>query len=238
MSDEAIAAPEVFDSKDDKLAKFKLDISKDADSGLQTRLNANSDMRFVNVDGGMWEDFLTEEFTDENGRDNRVRLEMNLAVNYLRRFIGEWNQNRVGVEYKSNDKDTSKEDSELLNGIYRSDFRQFSGKVATDNAVDECATCGYGAMKLATAFEDPENPENDDMHVEWRPIYNAYNTVIWDQSSLRIDKRDARWVTVLAQFTRSSFKDQYPDNDAVSAYVPESVSFINTTIDPYSKLLP
>ncbi len=217
MPDTDLFKPEVFGSDDDKITKFKLDIISDADVVDQPRLNANSDMRFVNIDGGMWEEFLTDDFDAE-----RVRLEMDLISNYLQRFIGEWNQNRVGVEYKPNDAGTTKEDAELLNGIYRSDFRQHSGKLSTDNAVDECATCGYGAMKLATAFENPEDPDNDDMHVEWRPIYNSYNTVIWDQSAQRIDKRDARWVSVLAQFTRSSFESAYPDKDPVSAYIPDN----------------
>lgn len=217
MSEIPLLEPERFENDDAKITKFKQDIASDADVIEQPRLNANSDMRFVNLDGGMWEDFLVEDFDAE-----RVRLELDLISNYLQRFLGEWSENRVGVEYKPNDAGTTKEDSELLNGIYRSDFRQFSGEISTDNAVDECATCGYGAMKLATSFEDPSDPENDNMHVEWRPIYNAYNTVIWDQASQRIDKRDSRWANELSQFTKSSFDDAYPGKDPVSAYVPDT----------------
>lgn len=205
----------------DKLARFKLDIVNDADVVDDQRDKANEDMRFVNVTGGMWEGFLDNDFTD------RVKLELDLVSNFLQRFIGQWNQNRVGVEYKPNDAGTTKQDSELLNGIYRSDFRQFSGKMATDNAVDECATCGYGALKLATLFEDDGDPENDNQNVEWRPIYNAYNSVFWDQSAQRIDKRDARHCTVLKQFTRKSFEIEFPGKIPTSAYTPETRSFFN-----------
>jgi len=69
-------------------------------------------------------EFDMENTTHESQMKNRVGLEQDLVGNYLQRFLGEWNQSR-------------KENSELLNAIYRSDFRQFSGKPATDNVVDE-----------------------------------------------------------------------------------------------------
>lgn len=208
---------------DDKLDKFRNDITKDADVVDEQRDKANEDMRFVHVSGGMWEGFF------EDGSEDRARLEFDIVSDYVQRFVGEWNQNRIGVEYKPADNATTDDDAELLNGIYRADFLHMDGKIATDNAVDEVATCGYGAMKLATVFEDEGDPENDNMRIEWRPIYNAYNTVYWDQSAQRIDKRDARWVTVLKEHTRDSFEDVYPGEDPSSAYQPENRSFENSS---------
>lgn len=210
----------------EKLEQFKLDLTNDADVMDNQRDKANEDMRFTNVAGGMWEGFYKET---EN-QPTRVKLELDIVSNFIQRSIGEWNQNRVGVEYKPNDAGTTEDDSELLNGIYRADFRQHSGKLATDNMVDEIFTCGYGAFKLATVFEDEEDPENDNQRVEWRPIYNAYNTVFWDQASLRIDKRDASRCTVLAQFTRQSFERAYPGFEPSSAFDPETRSFENLNV--------
>lgn len=202
----------------ENLVDFKLDISRDADATWEQRDNANEDMRFVNVDGGQWEGFLEDQFND------RTKLEFDIVSNYLQRFLGEWDLNRIGIEFKPDDSTgkTSDEDAELLNGIWRADFRQFSGKLAVDNAVNEAATCGYGAFKLATKFEDEEDGTNDFQRIEFRPLHNAFNTVFWDRGARRIDKRDARRVTVLTEFTRESFKDIYPDEDAVSAYEPWS----------------
>ena len=209
----------VNQERDPRLDQFKQDISDDADVTCDQRDAANSDMRFINVLDGMWENFLEDQYACDN--EDRVRLQMDLVSGPRNRFVGEWNQNRVGVEYKPDDAGTTKDDSNLLNGIYRSDFRQFSGKMATDNAVDEVATCGVGAMKLATEFEDEEDPENENMNIVWRPIHSAYSTVYWDQAALRIDKRDAKWCTELKQFSNASFKREYPDNNPVSAYTPE-----------------
>ena len=198
-----------------KLDIFKLDIMRDAEVTWEQRDQANEDMRFVNVDGGQWEGFLEDEFND------RVKMEFDVISNFLQRFIGEWDLNRIGVEFKPDDSKggTSDEDAELLNGIWRTDFRQFSGKLAIDNAVNECATCGVGAFKLAAKFED-DDPENDLQRIEFRPLNSAFNSVFWDRAARRIDKRDARRCTILTEFTPESFEDQYPGKDPVSAYQP------------------
>lgn len=200
---------------------YKQDVDRDVSIVDEQRDKANEDMRFVNVSGGMWEDFLETEFSD------RTKLEFDIISNYINRFIGQWNQNRVGVEFKPDDSRTSDEDAELLNGIYRADFRQFSGKMSVDNAVDEQATCGYGAFKLGTRFVDEDDPENDFQRTEWRPIYNAYNTIFWDRSAKRIDKRDAKYCTELIPFTQDSFEIEFPGKNPVSAYDPNTRRGLN-----------
>ena len=70
---------------EDRLKEFKLDLSDDADALEDQKDRANEDMRFVNVDGGMWEDFLFSEFSD------RVKLEFDIVSGFLQRFIGQWN---------------------------------------------------------------------------------------------------------------------------------------------------
>ena len=204
---------------DDQLSRFKLDINNDADVMIDQRDSADADMRFINVKGGMWEGFL--EGTDSNS-GIRLKLEFDLISDFVQTVMTEWNLNRVGVEYKPNDNRTSKEDTDLLNGIYRADFRRHSGKIATDNAMLEAVTCGFGALKMATEFDDDEDPTNDNQHIKWVPIYNAYTTVFFDQAAQRIDKQDARWCTLLTQFTRSSFEDAFPGADVVTAYTPDT----------------
>ena len=216
MSEQVTHESENLDEAE-KLNKFKLDISRDADVVDEQRDQANEDMRFVNVPGGMWEGFLTNTFDDK-----RVKMEFDIVSKPLQTFLGEWAQNRKGVEYKPGDDKTSDDDAEMLNGIYRADFRDNSGKIATDLSVLEASTCGVGAFKLATIFEDDENEENDNQRIEWRPIFNAYNSVFWDQAAQRNDKRDARWCTTLKPFTKDAFKEAYPDKNPTSAYTPET----------------
>lgn len=209
--------------EDDKLEQFLKDLTDDSNVVEEQRNAANEDMRFIHTEGGMWEDFLVGTSFDDSDGPDRVKLEFDLVSNYVQRFLGEWDQNRVAVEYKPDDSKTSEEDAEVLNGIYRADQRTFSGDVATDNAVDEAATCGYGAMKLATLFEDEGDPENDNQRIEWRPITNAYNSVVWDLEAQRIDKRDATRVNELVAFTHDSFLKKWPNNQPVSAIDPSTM---------------
>ena len=207
----------ISDRDQTRLDGFKMDIASDADAMDDQREKANEDARFVNVDGGQWEGWYESTFDFPD----RVKLELDIVSSPLQRFIGEWSLNRVGVDFKPNDAGTSQEDSDLINGIYRSDFRDHSGSMATDQAVIECATVGFGAFKMSTQWEDEGDPENENQHIAWAPIHNAYNCVIWDQSALRIDKRDANHCTVLHQYTRKGWERAWPDRDVASAYTPE-----------------
>ena len=212
-------------SEQEKLDNFRNEIIVDAELTEDQRDKANEDMRFINVTGGMWEGFLDDQFQD------RTKLELDLVSNYVNRFLGQWNLNRVGVEFKPDDDSTSDDDAELMNGIYRSDFMDGSGKLSTDNAVDEAATCGIGHFMLRTKFEDEGDPENDLQRIIWSPIYNSFNTVFWDSAAKSILKNDARRCTVLEQFTPDSFEAEHPGKDPVSAYTPDTREFFNFESD-------
>lgn len=205
------------------LDKFKNDIINDADDLSEQRDRANAAMRFLSVPGGQWEEFLETEF------GGRTKLEFDLVSDFVNRFLGEWDLNRVGVIFKPSDAKTSDKDAEMLNGIFRADFKDNDGKLSLDNAVDEDATCGYGCLKVATRFIDNEDPTNDLQRIEFRPITNAYNMVIWDRAAKWINKKDARWCHVLEPFTRDSFEEVYPDEEAISAYEPHTRSFNDFT---------
>ncbi len=205
------------------LVDFKRDLGRDGDVTRIQREQASEDMRYVYVVGGSWEGFFDDETAD------RVRLEFPLITNFVTRLLGEWNKNRMGVDYKPGDNPkTTDKDAKLMNGIYRRDFNSFgSGKKALDNGVLEAITCGYGAVKLAESFVDKSDPENEMQDIDFRTIWNAYNTVIWDNASQEMDKSDARHVNVLTRYTRDSFKEKFPDEIPSSAYDPEDFQLNN-----------
>ena len=220
---------QMTDTETENHRQWKDDIRTDADTLEDQSEKANEDMRFIYTSGGMWDDFLVSEFND------RIKLQFNITTPYKNRFIGEYNLNRIGVDYKPDSDATSDEDAELLTGIRNADFQQFAGKMAQDNAVDEVATCGYGAYKVATQFEDDEDPENDNQRIIYRSIHEAYASIYWDSSSKLINKSDARWCTELIEFTGSAFEKAYPGASKVSAYHPvnrdNSSTATRTTIE-------
>lgn len=223
MTENPLVAPdtEVLDD-DEKLSKFMLDIATDANVVDVQRDRANEDMRFVFVQGGMWEGFLSDQDVAD-----RIRLEFDTVGDYVFRFLGEWNSNAAGVEFISDDATPDDDAAEIVNGIYRADYREFGGKTSVKNAILEAATCGFGAFKVATAFDDEGDPENDDQHMTFRPVYDAYNAIYYDQAAQWIDYRDARHVTELNLFSFESFDDEYPGESPVSAYAPINRSFEN-----------
>jgi hypothetical protein len=202
------------------LDKYKNDIAKDYDALRDTRIAANEDMRFIGVDGGMWEDFLSDSYSD-----NRVKLELDITSPYVMRYIGERNMNRANVVFTPDDVNTSPDDADLLNGIYRSDFKDNDGQISQDAAIYETAVCGMGAFKISTRFVDEEDPENENQETVWTPIINAYDHVMFDDTATRADKADAKRVTVLTGHSPEAFKDQWPTAQPTSAYTPES-SFV------------
>jgi hypothetical protein len=199
-----------------KLESDLRDLQKDADVMSEQREKANSDMRFINVDGAHWDDFLGDDF------ENRAKLEFDLISTHKNKFVGEWLNNYVGVEYKPDGDDTTDDDAEFLGNLRRSDYRDNSGEISIVNAIDEMATCGFGAYGISPRFVHDDDPEQDHQDIEWRPIYGAYNSIFFDRSSKRIDKKDARWVTEITGYTKEAFEEEFPGLDPVSAYTMNS----------------
>lgn len=163
----------------------------------------NEDLRFCDVDGAMYEDWLDDQFA------NRPKPEFNKVGKQVHKFTGEWENNRFDVRFKPDDGVSSKEDAELLNGLYRKDFRRSDGPDAVDNAVTEMAKGGFSAFRLKTEFLDDEDLENNLQRIVWEPIYNAYSSVIFDANAKRYSKIDAKHVTYLEQLTREAAVEEW-----------------------------
>ena len=207
------------DDNPDKLEAAKKKISEAFDLAEDIRDAANEDIRFCNVEGGMWEGWLEQT----HGYDtNRAKLEFDITTDFVNRYVGEWTLNRANVLFTPDDDATTDDDADRLSGIYRADFKDNDGQISQDNAVQEVAECGVGHYRLTTKFQDDEDPENDNQDVHWEPIYNSYNTVIWDPQGKRVDKEDAKWCCVLTPYTNAAFKDAYPDLADASVYEPQS----------------
>lgn len=206
------------------LEEMKEDTSKDYDLTQQQRESANEDLRFCTVEGGMWEGYL-EDTHDENS--GRTRMELDIVSDYVERFVGEWTQNRTNVTYTPSDDATTDEDSEMLNGMYRADFKDYNGQNAQDNAVREVAYTGSGAFMLKARYDEEDNVENPKQHIAWKTIWNAHNHVLWDSNAKESDKSDARRCTLLWAYTEDAFEEEYPNKAAVSAYTPSNRSFLN-----------
>ncbi|VAW38948.1 hypothetical protein MNBD_GAMMA01-1335 [hydrothermal vent metagenome] len=200
------------------LAQFKTDVENDYDATDDQRRAQNEDIRFISVDGGMWEDFLTDT---HNSETKRARLELDITSDAVFSYVGERTLNRASVIYTPDDKATTDDDADLLNGVYRADFKDNDGQVSQDNSVLETAMCGSGAFKFSTRFVDEEDPENENQEIIFEPIFNAFSHVVFDANAKRADKADAKHVTVLTGYNEKAFESEWPELEATSAYEPE-----------------
>lgn len=109
-----------------------------------------------------------------NKRRNKVKAEL-------------W-QNPIQVHFKAKD-GADPEDSELINGMYRTDSLNSDEafKTATGDQVD----CGFGAWRLETEYENKLDDVNNYQIIKRTPINEANNVVMFDSNARRQDKSDA-----------------------------------------------
>ena len=211
------------ESDQEKLDRYKREFYADYGAFEEQRDKSNEEMRFQVVPGGQWEGFLEAAYAD------RAKLELDQVSDYVYRTYGNWTQNRIGVRYTPDDGITSDDDAELLNGLYRRDFRRSQGEQAVDCAVLEAMQCGVGAFQLATEYDDAESVDDDTMNVSFRALPNAYSTVVWDSGAKLIDKSDAKRCTLLFEYSRTAFEEEYPDAVPASAMTPDDRREYNWT---------
>lgn len=198
------------------------------DENEDQRDEADADIRFCHVPGGMWEGWFDGVGGAYANDTDRVRLEFDITSPYINGFVGEWKQNRTGIYFSPDDDSTDDEDADRLTGIYRADFNDNGGRTATDIAVEECVECGVGHFQMLTEFENPEDPENEKQKVIWKPIYNSYSYVVWDDHARNIDKSDAKWCVVLTPHTDESYDEAFPDAETTSsAFQPYTRAWID-----------
>jgi len=204
----------------EKLNEIHETISRDYFAQDDQRDAANEDLRFCDVDGAMFEDWMREQYA------YRPKLEFNKVVQGVYRYISEWRANKMDVKFVPDDAKTSEDDAQLLEGMFRKDFRRSGGFISVDQAVQEQAKTGVGAFRLSTEFVDEEDPENESQRIIFLPIYTAYNSVVFDANAKNIDKSDAKHVTVLTQMTQEAAEEEYGDKVS-SAFTPNDESRFN-----------
>lgn len=207
----------------DIIEKINDAINIDYNATGEQRDQADEDIRFVDVPGGMWEDLFPQFFEG----DNRPKMEFNKVHQSVYRAVGEWVTSRFRVKYRPEGNSSSEKDATLLNGLYCKDERRSNGFEAYDTAVEEMFKCGIGHWKLGTEFVDEEDPDSDEQRVIFEPIFSSFNMVMWDASAKRYDKADARHCTLLHRMTKESFEAQWPEHSVDSVTQPYDRSVFN-----------
>jgi len=208
-------------SDQDKFVKILDDVSTGWSLTEFQRDKSNEAIRFVDVSGAQWDDWTGDIYA------NRPKMQIDKTSQSVNLFNSEWRTNRFSVKYRPSDEKTSVKDAELLNGLFRKDWRDANGDQSMDNAVNEMSKGGVGAIRLKTDYVIDDDPENTDQKIIFEPVYNSYNTVVWDPQAKAQDKSDAAWCAILVSFTEDAFNEAYPEIDPESFFQPTDRNIFN-----------
>lgn len=172
---------------DDKLQAILTLFDRDWMSSDEARTEATNDLFFSRI--SQWDDWLNQYTTLQ------YRGQFDVVRPVVRKLVAEMRQNPIDVLYRP--KDGAKPDSaDTLMGMYRTDMRHNSAKIAVNIAVREQIEAGFGAWRIVTEYED-QDPTSNNQVIRRIPIHEASSHVIWDSNSKLMDKSDAKHVTVI-----------------------------------------
>jgi len=178
---------------DSILRKFDADWS----ASDEARTEATNDLFFSRV--SQWDDWLSDYTTLQ------YRGQFDVVRPVVRKLVAEMRRNPIDVLYRP--KDGAKPDAaDVLMGMYRTDMRHNSAKIAVNVGVREQIEAGVGAWRLVTQYED-NNPTSNNQVIRRVPIHEACSHVIWDCNSKQMDKSDAKHCTIITPLSKSGWEE-------------------------------
>lgn len=167
-----------------------------------------SDRRFYSIEGAQWEGAIGEQF------ENKPKMEVNKVHLALLRIVSEYRNNRITVKFISKDGTKDLALADVCAGLFRADEHDSTAEEAYDNAFEEAAGGGFGALRLRAVYEDEEDPDNEQQRIRIEPIYDADISVFFDLDAKRQDKADATFCFVVMSMTPDKYKATYDDDPA------------------------
>lgn len=191
---------------DSILRKFDADWS----ASDEARTEATNDLFFSRV--SQWDDWLSDYTTLQ------YRGQFDIVRPVVRKLVAEMRRNPIDVLYRP--KDGAKPDAaDVLMGMYRTDMRHNSAKIAVNVGVREQIEAGVGAWRLVTQYED-NNPTSNNQVIRRVPIHEACSHVIWDCNSKQMDKSDAKHCTIITPLSKSGWEEFAEEYDLDADEIP------------------
>jgi len=187
---------------------------------LRVRERGSDDLMFSRLT--QWDDFI-------EGIGLEYRGEFNLIWKERQRLISEMRANQIAPNFKPVD-GADPDAGDILNGMYITDMRNNRAKEAVDVAVGDMIDAGFGAWRLFTEYVDTDDDLDNRQVIRREPIHEANNVVFFDPAAKRMDKSDARYVTIIVQLAKEAFEElaeEYGfDPDMSSGFSNPSQSYV------------
>lgn len=195
----------------DKLQAILTIFDQDWMSSDEARTEATNDLFFSRI--SQWDDWLNQYTTLQ------YRGQFDVVRPVVRKLVAEMRQNPIDVLYRPKD-GADPDSADTLMGMYRTDMRHNSAKIAVNIAVREQIEAGYGAWRLVTEHED-QDPTSNNQVIRRVPIHEAASHVIWDSNSKLMDKSDAKHVTVIQPLSLAGWESFAADYGFDAENIPD-----------------
>ena len=173
---------------------------------MEMRRISLEDRRFVTIEGAMWEGVWGEQY------ENSPRPEIDKITPSLEKMETDYRQNRLTPDFipgTGAESDTA----DTLDGMHRADSYYFKSQQARDNAFQEAIRGGFGAYRLTTDYQNPDDPDSDEQRVNpGMAIVDADQAVYFGPSVL-YDKRDAPWAFIVSADDRDEAVDKWGEEN-------------------------
>lgn len=173
---------------------------------MEMRRISLEDRRFVTIEGAMWEGVWGEQY------ENSPRPEIDKITPSLEKMETDYRQNRLTPDFipgTGAESDTA----DTLDGMHRADSYYFKSQQARDNAFQEAIRGGFGAYRLTTDYQNPDDPDSDEQRVNpGMAIVDADQSVYFGPSVL-YDKRDAPWAFIVSADERDEAVEKWGEEN-------------------------
>lgn len=170
------------------------------------RLLCVEDTEFCDRPGSQWDEIASRG----RQRAKRPMYEINRVAPARNQFLGDQLQNRVEIRVRPKGNGASQDIAEIKEGIVRS-IRDASGSGWKDNGLKEMATGGIGAWEVCTRYT---LDDGWDQEIYIKPIRSTATTVWVDPESTEDCHTDAKWMSVVKNWSPESFKKRWPASKA------------------------
>lgn len=189
--------------KESRLESILCRFDADWTAGDEARTEAKNDLFFSRV--SHWDDWLSDYTTLQ------YRGQFDVVRPVVRKLVAEMRQNPIDVLFRPKD-GADPNAADTLMGMYRTDMRHNSAKIAVNVAVREQVEAGVGAWRIVTEYED-QDPTSNNQIIRREPIHSACSSVIWDSNSKQMDKSDARHCTIIHSMSKNGWEAFAEEHD-------------------------
>ena len=166
------------------------------------------DSLFCDKPGSQWDEIASRG----RKRAKRPMYEINRVAAARNQFLGDQLQNRVEIRVRPKGGGAKQDIAEIYEGVVRS-IRDNSGDSWKDNGLKEMATGGIGAWEVCTRYTVDDGW---DQEIYLKPIRSAATTVSVDPESVEDCHKDAKWISVVKNWSPESFQKRWPLSKAAN----------------------